>query len=211
MPLAPLVYFGLYPATVADIVDPGGQGKVKVRFPALGGEQAFAWARLLSPYAEDGQGLQIMPSVDTEVIVGFEAGDPSRAYVIGATWNGREAPPQIPEASNDIRTLVTRLGSKLEFDDTDGSGKITLSMKSGHKVELDDSGQKITIASAGGCTLVLDASSITLTANASVTVNASSIDLNAPVVNCSGHVNAQTIATSSITSGVYSPGAGNIW
>jgi homoserine dehydrogenase len=84
-------------------------------------------------------------------------------------------------------------------------------MASGHKVEIDDAAQKVTIASAAGCTLVLDAASITLTANASVTVSASSIDLNAPVVNCSGQVNAASITTSSITSGVYSPGAGNIW
>jgi uncharacterized protein involved in type VI secretion and phage assembly len=211
MPLAPLVYYGLYPAIVTDIVDPDGQGRVKLRFPALGGQAAFVWARLLSPYAEDGQGLQIMPSVDSEVIAGFEAGDPARAYVLGATWNGREAPPEAPQAANNLRTLVTRSGSRLEFDDSQGAARITLSMQSGHKVEIDDSAQKVTIASAGGCTLVLDAASITLTANASVTVNASSVDLNAPVVNCAGHVNATSITTSSITSGVYSPGAGNIW
>lgn len=208
---ARLAYFGLYPALVVDIVDPEGLGRVKLRFPALDDGAAFVWARLLSPYAEDGQGLQILPSVDSEVIAAFEAGDPARAYVVGAVWNGREALPEQAEAANNLRLWVTRSGSRLEFDDSDGAAKVTLSMQSGHSLELDDSGQRVTLKSAGGCTIVLDAASVTITANASVTVNASSIDLNAPVVNCSGHVNCSSITTSTITSATYSPGAGNIW
>lgn len=210
-PLSRLVYPGLYPAIVTDIVDPSGIGRVKVRLPALGSDDAYIWARLLSCYAEDGQGWQIMPSVDSEVVIGFEAGDPARAYIVGAVWNGREKPPETPQNANDKRVLVTRSGSRLAFDDGAGAVKATLSLRSGHTVELDDAAQRVTVRSAGGCSIVLDAAGITVTANASVTVNASSVDLNAPVVNCSGQVNCSSITTGSITSAVYSPGAGNIW
>jgi uncharacterized protein involved in type VI secretion and phage assembly len=79
-------HFGLYPAIVTDIVDPERLGRVQVRLPWLGddGAQVRAWATLLSPYAEDGQGFLAFPSVDTQVVVGFEAGDPRRPYVVGA-------------------------------------------------------------------------------------------------------------------------------
>ncbi|MGJ0506531.1 MAG: phage baseplate assembly protein V [Methylocystis sp.] len=210
-PLRPLAYYGLYPALVVDIVDQDGLGRVKVRFPSLDAGDAYTWARLLSCYAEDDQGWQIMPSVGTEVIVGFEAGDPSRAYIVGAAWNGREKPPETPRAANDKRVLVTRAGSRLEFDDNADATKATLSLRSGHTVELDDATQRVTVRSAGGCSVVLDAAGVTVTANASVTINAASVDINAPTVNCSGQVNCASISTGSITSGVYSPGAGNIW
>jgi uncharacterized protein involved in type VI secretion and phage assembly len=203
-------WFGLYPAIVSDIVDPEKLGRIKVRLPTLG-DGMFAWATLLSPYAEDGQGFQALPSVDTMVVVGFLAGDPDHPYIVGAAWNGKEAQPLTPERRNDKRSLVTRSGSRLEFDDAQGSAKITLSMQTGHSVELDEGARRITVRHADGATVVLDSANITVTANASVTVNAATVDLNAPTVNCSGHVNCVSLTTGSITSALYSPGAGNIW
>lgn len=88
-------YFGVYPALVVDIVDPQSLGRVAVKFPWLGadGDSVRSWATLLSPYAEDGQGFQVMPSVDTQVVVAFEAGDLRRPYIIGAAWNGSSGCP----------------------------------------------------------------------------------------------------------------------
>ena len=56
-------WFGLYPAVVSDLVDPDGKGRIKVRIPAFGaaGEAVFAWATLLTPYADKDQGLEILP------------------------------------------------------------------------------------------------------------------------------------------------------
>ena len=95
-------YFGLYPALVADIVDPEHLGRVQVRFPWLGeaGQDVRAWATLLSPYADNDQGLLALPEVDSQVVVGFEAGNLRRPYVVGACWNGREI-----ESSEDSKKL----------------------------------------------------------------------------------------------------------
>ena len=125
-----LRHFGVFPAIVTDIVDPEQLGRIQVKFPSLGvrGEkEVHAWATLLSPYADDDQGFEVLPAVDTQVVVAFEAGNLRRPYIMGCAWNGKEALPASPEKANNIRIIKTRSGSFLEFDDTAGTPKITLS------------------------------------------------------------------------------------
>jgi uncharacterized protein involved in type VI secretion and phage assembly len=208
-------WFGLYPAVVADLVDPEGSGRIKVRFPSFGaaGETVSAWATLLTPYADDQQGLEVLPEVDSQVVVGFEAGDPSRPYIVGACWNGARALPEAAEAANNLRTFKTRSGSQLQFDDSDGAAKVTISMESGHQIVLDDGAQELTIEHSNGSKITIDvAGQVTVTANATVEVNASAVNVHAPVVNCDGMVQCTTlIASVGVVSPSYTPGAGNVW
>src|SRR5690606_585274 len=141
-------HFGLYPAIVTDLVDDRGLGRVEVRFPWLGEDgdrDVRAWATVLSPYADDAQGLMMLPEVGSQVVVGFGAGDRRRPYVVGACWNGREALPEEPTAANDKRLIRTRANSRLEFDDAQGSSKVTLSTDSGHRIVIDEGGSNIEI------------------------------------------------------------------
>ena len=208
-------YFGLYPAIVTDLEDPGSLGRVEVSLPWLGGagDDARAWATLLSPYADAGQGLQMMPEVDSQVVVGFEAGNPRRPYVVGACWNGREAPPETPTAANDKRLIRTRSGSELVFDDAAGGAQVTLQTDQGHRVVLDAGGQTVTVAHANGATLTLQASgAIEIQANSTVEVHAASLNVHAPTANFDGIVQCTTlIASSGVVSPSYTPGAGNVW
>src|SRR5262245_18643693 len=146
-------WFGLYPAVVSDLVDPDGKGRIKVKFPSFGaaGESVTAWATLLTPYADDDQGFEILPEVDSQVVIDFEAGDPTRPYIVGACWNGKRMLPESAQSANNLRTLKTRAGSVLQFDDTDGAAKVTVSMQSGHTIVLDDAAQEINIQHSNGC------------------------------------------------------------
>ena len=209
-------YFGLYPAIVTDVVDPDGLGRVQVRFPWLGNDssqQVRAWATLISPYADDDQGFLTLPEVNSQVVVAFEAGNPRRPYVVGACWNGREALPESPAEPNNKRLLKTRSKSLLEFDDTAGAAKITLSMASGHKLEFDDAAQSVTLTHANGSVITLNAGGqIEIRANATVEVNASAVNVHAPAANFDGIINCTTlIAKSAVVSPSYTPGAGNVW
>lgn len=209
-------YFGLYPAIVTDIVDPEELGRIQVKFPWLGddgGQEVRAWATLLSPYADDDQGLEILPAVDSQVVVAFEAGDPRRVYIVGACWNGRERPPQTPEAANNKRLLKTRAGSLLEFDDSEGAEKITLSLASGHKLVLDNGARTVTIEHSGGSVITLTAAGqVEIRANATVEVNAAAVNVHAPVANFDGIINCTTlIASTGVVSPSYTPGVGNVW
>lgn len=208
-------WYGVYPAIVTDLVDPDNKGRIQVKFPSFGqaGDTVRAWATLLTPYADDDQGLEILPEVDSQVVVAFEAGDPSRPYIVGACWNGRKALPESPLAANNKRVLKTRSGSKLEFDDTQGAAKVTVSMDSGHKIVMDDAAQEVTVQHSNGCKIVINiAGQVTVTANSTVEVNASAVNLHAPMVTADGIIQCQTlIASTGVISPSYTPGAGNIW
>jgi uncharacterized protein involved in type VI secretion and phage assembly len=207
-------YFGVYPAIVTNIVDTKRLGRVEVRFPWLGkgGARVRAWATLCTPYADVGQGLQIMPEVDSQVVVAFEAGNLRRPYVVGAAWNGDASVPQLPEKPNNIRVLRSRAGSRLEFDDTAGAPKVTISTDAGHRVVLDTGGQEVTVEHAAGCVVRLTATSVEISGNITVDVDALMVNVDAPISTFSGMVKCQTLmAESVVISPSYTPGAGNFW
>jgi uncharacterized protein involved in type VI secretion and phage assembly len=206
-------YFGLYPAFVTNLVDSGNLGRVEVSLPWLGTDgnrDVRAWATLCSPYADGNQGLEILPEVGSQVLVAFEAGNMRRPYIIGAAWNGQESLPNAPDAANNLRLWQSRSGSRLEFDDSTPP-KVSITMKSGHKVVLDDAAQQITVTHAMGCSITLTVTAIQINANVSVDVTAPMVNVNAPISTFSGVVEAQTvIADSFVISPAYTPGVGNL-
>lgn len=208
-------YFGVYPAIVTNIVDPSSLGRVQVKFPWLGddGADVRAWATLLTPYADDDQGYEMIPSVDTQVVVAFEAGNLRRPYVVGACWNGAESLPEAPTSSNDKRLIKSRAKSLLEFDDTEGASKVTLSMQSGHQLVLDDLAQQVQLTHMNGCTIVMNvAGQIQITANSTVEVTAPALNVHSAAATFDGIITCQTIiCESGVVSPMYTPGAGNIW
>lgn len=209
-------YFGVYPAIVTDIVDPESLGRIQVKFPWLGTQGASdvrAWATLLTPYADDDQGFEVLPAVDTQVVVAFEAGELRRPYIVGSAWNGEESMPESPAAPNNKRLIKSRAGSLLEFDDTQGAAKVTLSMKSGHKLVLDDSAQEVKLTHANGCVITFNAGGqIQIQANSTVEITASAVNVHAGTAMFDGLVQCTTlIASASVVSPSYTPGAGNVW
>jgi uncharacterized protein involved in type VI secretion and phage assembly len=208
-------HFGLYPAIVTDVVDPDTLGRIQVKLPWLGsdGEDVRAWATLLTPYADDDQGFEALPSVDTQVVVGFEAGDPRRPYIVGSCWNGKEKLPEAAAKPNNKRLIKTREKSLLEFDDTSGAVKITLSTSSGHKLVLDAGAMEIKVTHSSGPTITMDAAgNVKVNANVNVDLTGSVLNVHAPVANFDGIINCQTmIASVGVVSPSYTPGAGNVW
>jgi uncharacterized protein involved in type VI secretion and phage assembly len=209
-------YYGVYPAIVTNIVDPDNLGRVEVKFPWLGtiGERDVrAWATLLSPYADRGQGFLTLPEKDSQVVVAFEAGNLHRPYIVGACWNGQEALPVKPEKANNKRIIKTRSGSILEFDDTQGAAKITLSTQGGHKLEMDEGSRAVTLTHADGPVVRFTAAGkIEIQANATVEVTASAMNVHVPVATFDGMINCTTlIASVGVVSPSYTPGAGNVW
>lgn len=208
-------YYGLYPALVTDLVDPERLGRIEVELPWLGegSDQVRAWATLLSPYADADQGLQALPEVGSQVVVGFEAGNPRRPYIVGACWNGQESLPSEPDAANNVRVLKTRSGSKVEFDDTQGAAKITIETAGGHRVELDDGAATITVSHSMGSSITFAASgNIEIAATGTVELTAAAFNVHAGVANFDGIINCTSlIASVGVVSPMYTPGAGNIW
>ena len=203
-------WYGLYPALVSDLVDPLGRGRIQVVFPGFGeaGKAMRAWATLLSAYAGDDQGLCILPEVDTQVVVGFEAGDPRRPYIVGACWNGQAKPPVAADAANNLRVIKTRSGSQLEFDDTRGAARITLTTGAGHRLVLDEGTQEVSLGHANGMTLRLSAAgALEISALSKVEITAPMVQVKTPVAMFDGIVTCTNlIASAGVVSPSYSPG-----
>ncbi len=216
--------YGVYPALVTDVQDPDNQGRVQVKLPFVeesDGGSALAWARLATMMAGADRGTWFIPEVDDEVLVAFTAGDPRRPVVIGALWNGVDAPPETMDSANNVRSVTSRSGHKLTFDDTAGAEKVELKTKGGHTFTLDDAaGGTVTLAHSNGATIKIDAvGNIEITANVKVKINAPAgldvtaamVTVNAAMSSFSGVVKADTVITNSVVSASYTPGAGNIW
>ena len=215
------IFYGAYAALVTDLDDPDGQGRVRIRLPwspDTGGSNYEAWARLATMMAGDDRGSWFVPDIDDEVLVVFEAGDVRRPYVVGALWNGQDAPPQQMDAGNNVKKLRSRSGVTITIDDSAGSELLKLETPGGQKVTLEDAGRSIEVADSGGNVVKLEPSGISITSPAKVKVEASSVEVSAAMVKVdagmskfSGVVQADTVITNSVVSSSYTPGAGNIW
>ena len=217
------VFYGVHPALVKDIADPDNQGRVKVALPWLpdsAGAACELWARLATVMAGNNRGSWFIPDVDDEVLVAFEAGDLRRPYVIGALWNGQDAPPENMDgaAQNNLKVLRSRNGVKVTLDDQNGQEQLILETPGGQRVTLKDGPGAIEVEDSNGNSIKLESAGITVTASAKVTVNASLVEVSASMVTVdagmskfSGVVKADTVICNSIISASYTPGAGNIW
>ncbi|HEX6463781.1 MAG TPA: phage baseplate assembly protein V, partial [Vicinamibacterales bacterium] len=153
-------WFGVYPALVSDIQDPDSSGRVKVTLPwspDTAGQRYEVWARLATLMGGSKRGSWFLPDVNDEVLVVFEGGDTRRPYVIGGLWNGSDAPPESMDGSgrNYKKVLKSRNGVKVTLKDGPGSVEITDS--NGNSIKLETSG--VTISASA--TLTINASAVT--------------------------------------------------
>ena len=216
-------YFGVYPAVVTDIADPDGQGRVKVRLPwspDASSDRYEAWARIATLMAGNDRGTWFIPDVEDEVLVAFEAGHPARPYVVGALWNGQDAPPESMDGAgnNYVKTIRSRNGVVITFDDQDGQESLLLETPGGQTVKLSDGPGVVLIEDSNGNSAKLESSGVTITAAAKLTVNAGTVEVNAGMVTVnagmskfSGVVQCDTLITNLVVSSSYTPGAGNVW
>lgn len=217
------LFYGVYPALVSDIVDPDGQGRVRVRLPwspDAAGDSYEVWARVATLMAGNNRGSWLIPDVDDEVLVMFEAGNPRRPYVVGALWNGSDAPPESMDGAgnNYKKVLRSRNGVKITLDDQDGQERIVLETPGGQRMTLKDGPGAVEVVDSNGNSVKLETSGITVTAAAKVTINAATVEVSAGMVTVnagmsrfSGVVQCDTLISNAVVGASYTPGAGNIW
>lgn len=215
-------WYGVVPATVSDLNDPDGQGRVKVKLdwsPDGGGGQGYAaWARMATLFAGNQRGSWFIPDVGDEVLIAFEHGDPRRPYVLGGLWNGKDKPPQSMASGNALKVIRSRNGVKITLDDSQAKETLILETPGGQKLTMKDGPGAITIEDSNGNSVKLESAGITITASAKVTVNAAQVAVSASMVKVdsgmsifSGVVKCDTLISNTVISTTYTPGAGNIW
>ena len=216
-------FYGVYTAEVVDIVDPEGQGRVRVRLPWSVdgyGEEYQAWARVTTMMAGADRGTWFIPQEGDEVLVAFNAGDTRHPYVIGSMWNGQDNPPETMDSAgnNYAKTIQSKNGVRVSLNDQDGEESLTLETPGGQSFILKDGPGAIEIEDSNGNSIKLGTTSITVEAAVKVTINttvaeikASSMTVDCPFTRFSGVVQTDTLISNSVVSASYTPGAGNIW
>lgn len=186
---------GLLPAITGLLVgkvagfesDPQGQHRIKVQLPALDAQQGFIWARLLRPDAGQNRGVAFWPEPDDEVVVGFLNGDPRQAVILGALFGSVNTPPSYvgaPSEANPRRAIVSRSGIAIKFDDE--LVQLCIETPAGNKTQVDDGAESISPTDQHGNRITMNAEGITIatakgrisiSAQGTVTIQGSTIDL----------------------------------
>ncbi|MFI7482643.1 VgrG-related protein [Kocuria sp. M1R5S2] len=204
---------GVLNAVVTAAQDPEQQGRVKLKFPLLSDTYESGWVRTVQPGAGPGRGAVVLPEVGDEVLVAFGQGSFQQPFVLGGLYNGQDLPDKpwgdhvgSTDGAIQRRAFVSRTGMLVEFVETPGEERLTLSTSGGaQKVSLVQKGAAgIEIASEGPVTVTakdrIDVTTstgdITLKGR-NVTVEASSaLALKGATVSAEGRTTAELKATS---------------
>ncbi|MEI7555260.1 VgrG-related protein [Candidatus Chlorohelix sp.] len=178
---------GVVIGIVTNLNDPDNLGRVKIKFPwlpqAQGQDIESNWARVAMPMAGNNRGFFFMPEVNDEVLVAFEQGDLQYPYIIGALWNGKDAPPELSQAlSNGVvkqRLIKSKSGHVITLDESDDKPKISIVDKTGsNKIIIDSQNNTITIESKDKISITSTTKDIELKAAAGkVTLDAKEIEI----------------------------------
>lgn len=153
------------------------QGRVKVRFPTLG-DQESAWARVASPGAGGKRGMQWLPEVGDEVLVGFENDDKARPLVLGGLWGRKDQPPE-DESTRDGKVVKRVLASRKDHrlvivDDPTSAIELTLGDAKA-KLHLEKSESTL----AGDQKLVITAEEIEINATQKLSLSGKQVEITA--------------------------------
>lgn len=214
-------------ATVVSVRDASTKGRIKVRLLTYHGtatQNGELEARLCVPFAGGNRGAFLVPDVGDEVVVSFIGGDPRQAVVMGAVWNGRNAPPETLGGGGrnvDRWAFVGKSGTRVAIVEENGNAQIHLSTRAGEQeiasVRIDRSGGGSITLKAGQTEMVLDANGVRVSTlgNCEVKcltheVTAACVDVKSAMSSFAGVVDAAAaVQTAAVIGTTYSPGAGN--
>ncbi|MCF2220014.1 phage baseplate assembly protein V [Chryseobacterium sp. PS-8] len=132
-------------AKVISNSDPMNQGRVRVQFDWQNGATTTEYIRVMTPDAgssdkvNKNRGFMAIPEVGDQVIVNFVHQHPDRPFVMGGMFHG--AIGAGGGAGNNIKSLSSRSGNKLELDD--GAGSVFLTDQGGANMKFDGAGNAV--------------------------------------------------------------------
>lgn len=176
--------YGVVIGVVTNNNDPQKMGRVKIKFPWRESSDESNWTRIATAMAGKDRGTYFLPEVGDEVLVSFEHGDMQHPYVIGALWNGQDKPPETNKnGKNDIRTIKSRSGHRIIFNDEQGKESLEIETKSGQKIILDDSAgkEKVEITDKNGNKILIESAqnAMNISSKMKISIQAPMIEIKA--------------------------------
>lgn len=136
---------GITLAAITNIKDPKNLGRVKCAYITSDQDAGeTGWIHCLTLLGGDRYGTFFHPNTGDVVALAYENGDIHRPFVIGCLWVGDPKPPlTVQDGKNEEYRFITPNKSYVDFLDTEGKEKITLSTPKNRQVILDDGEQEI--------------------------------------------------------------------
>jgi uncharacterized protein involved in type VI secretion and phage assembly len=152
----------LLAAVVADVADPEGQGRCRLRLDPLG-EAETGWLPVLTPGAGAGKGIVALPEPGDTVLAVFPDGAFDRGVVLGGLWGEQRLPRGL--GARRERPLVLRTPGGQTVTLGAANGTIRVENARGSRLELAPGRVRLSAATdllieAPGQTLTLRAKAI---------------------------------------------------
>lgn len=165
-------------ATVINNADPKGKGRVQVQFQWQKHEQQTNWIRVMTPDAgqsdnhSQNRGQVFIPEEGDMVMIGFRYSDPNRPFVLGSLFNGTTGAGG--KDLNTHKSIITRSGHVIEFNDTDKAESITITDKNKNIIFIDTANKNIKISAPE--TIDIEAKNINFRAQETITHQAKNME-----------------------------------
>ena len=134
---------GTFGLRTGEIVAIPEDGRYVVKWDSGNVRSDSAPARMATFMAGPSRGAYFPLELGDEVVCGFREGAVDEPIIIGALHSDQDPPP--PDAdtteSNNTRTILSREGSELTFDDTPGETAVKLKSAGGIEITLVDGGE----------------------------------------------------------------------
>lgn len=142
--------------------DPDGNYRVLVTLPVFSGDgqDTGLWARLAFPYATNDAGFFFFPEIDDEVILSFINNDPRFPVITGALYNAKNKSKETPDAKNQFKSIYSKSGINIRFDDEDKI--LTIETPGKNVFKLDDKNKEVSMKDMNGNSVVLNNSGISM-------------------------------------------------
>ena len=119
------------------------------------GQTTLQWVRVMQPYCGKDYGEYFLPEINSEVVIGFLAGNTSSPVVLGCLWGKEEKLPEgKANEKNSIKSIRTKGGHEIIFDETEGKELIEIKTKGQLDILLQDEEKVITIQDDQGKNLL---------------------------------------------------------
>lgn len=166
-------------ATVKENNDDKGQGRVKVAFDWQKNGKTTNWIRVQTPNAgvsgavSKNRGWVFVPEVGDQVMVSYEHGNPDRPYVTGSVFHSGSG--KGGDKDNKVKSIITRSGNAIVFDDETGS--IVITDQTRKQLIILDGTDAITVMAKRSITLTNEAESVIVMDDKSIGLQADTIAL----------------------------------
>ena len=151
--------------------DPNKKNRIQVMIPSLKSTGNGIWAMLGQFHAGKNSGSFFVPELNSEVIVGFINDDPRFPVVLGSLYSKNNTTKEKFTKDNFIKSIVTKAGTRLEFDDKDKTFKVITPKK--NTIFISDKAKGIKIEDQNKNVITTSDKGVTITSKKDIKLTAS--------------------------------------